>query len=96
MAKVGTVAVEDDRGVRRETRSAEQFRELAAVHRAIIRMVEVGVRVPEDGSRDVALLVCRPADIHLEHANIRNATFVLPAMALGCQKIRLDKRIHFW
>jgi hypothetical protein len=34
-------------------------------------MVEIGVGVPEDGSWDVALFVCRPADINLDNANVR-------------------------
>ena len=34
-------------------------------------MVKVGVRVPEDGSWNVALCVCRPADINLYNANAR-------------------------
>src|SRR5260221_6942853 len=70
-AKRGTVTVEDDRGVGRETGSAQQILELSAVQRAVIRMVEIGVGVPEDGSRDVALFVCRPADVNLDNANIR-------------------------
>ena len=49
-AKIGTVAVEDDRVVGCETGSTEQILELSAVQRAVISMVEVGVRVPEDGS----------------------------------------------
>src|SRR5215471_12164487 len=33
-------------------------------------MVEVGVGVPENGPWDMTLLICRPADIHLDHAYI--------------------------
>jgi hypothetical protein len=69
-AKRRTVAVEDDGGVGRETGSAEQLLELSAVQWTVIGMVEVGVRVPENGSWDVALFLGRPADIHLDHANI--------------------------
>jgi hypothetical protein len=44
--------------------------ELAAVQRAIIRVVQVGVRVPENCAWNMALVVCCLADIHFDHANI--------------------------
>jgi hypothetical protein len=86
-AQRGTVAVEDDRGVGRETGSAQQLLELSAVQRAVISMVEVGVRVPEDGSRDVALFVCRPADINLDNANSRIVEVLLKPCWF-CEHIR--------